>query len=53
MESPKEQIMLERLCAEVKSFYQDPKNIEAFEAWQKERTNNESVYHDFPRADGS
>lgn len=51
MASPKEQIMLERLCAEVKSFYQNPKNIEAFEAWQKERTNNAD--HRYLRADGS
>lgn len=38
----REQVMLTRLLANAKSFYQNPKNIQAFEAWQKQKeaTNN-------------
>lgn len=46
-----ERIMLNRLCAEVRSFYADPKNKSAYENWKKERLSNANHRH--MRADGS
>ena len=37
-----DRIMLNRLLAMAKNFYKDPKNVEAFEAWRKNKeVNNE------------
>lgn len=33
----KEQIMLDRLCAAVKEFYENPKNVEAYQAWKHKK----------------
>ena len=42
----REQIMLTRLLTAAKSFYQNPINVQAFEAWkkQKEATTNDPNY---------
>lgn len=44
----REQTMLTRLLAAAKSFYQNPQNVQAFEAWkkQKEATTNDAHYVD-------
>lgn len=44
--NPVEQKMLAHLCAEVKSFYADPKNQQAYEAWKNKEENND--HHDYP-----
>ena len=40
----REAFMLDRLCAAVKAFYEDPNNVKAYEAWKKnkEATKNEN-----------
>ena len=45
----REQTMLRRLLNDAKSFYQDPKNVEAYKAWikKKEAISNGSN-HDNP-----
>lgn len=42
----REQTMLTRLLTAAKCFYQNPKNIQAFEAWQKQKeaTNNGTTH---------
>lgn len=39
--------MLDCLCAAVKTFYENPLNQQAYEAWKKnkEALNNENHYH--------
>ena len=39
----REQVMLDRLCAAVTAFYENPQNVQAYEAWKKnkEATKNE------------
>ena len=37
----REAFMLDRLCAAVKAFYEDPNNVKAYEAWKK---NKEAQY---------
>lgn len=33
----REAFMLDRLCAAVKAFYEDPNNVKAYEAWKKNK----------------
>lgn len=36
----RENLMLDRLCAEVKAFYEKPENVKAFKAWKKNKEDN-------------
>lgn len=39
----REQTMLTRLLTAAKSFYQNPQNVQAFEAWKKQK---EAIHND-------
>ena len=38
--SAAESVMLERLVAKTTEFYKNPKNLQAFKAWQKKKKEN-------------
>lgn len=37
--------MLDRLCAAVKAFYENPQNAQAYEAWKKNKEANQNENH--------
>ena len=41
----KEQVMLELVLDSAKAFYQDPKNVKAFEAWKKNKEDSKNEDH--------
>lgn len=46
----RENLMLDRLCAAVNAFYENPQNVQAYLAWKKnkEAQQNENHNHDGP-----
>lgn len=47
----REQIMLDLLCAEVKRFYENPLNRQAYEAWKKKQEANYATNNNNGRFD--
>ena len=45
LEHAKEYVMLERILDKAHSFYKNPENVKAFEAWKK---NKEDLHNDAP-----
>lgn len=47
----REQVMLDRLCAAVKTFYENPKNKQAYEAWKQNKEANYESDNNYGRYD--
>lgn len=43
--STRQSIMLDRLCAAVRAFYENPKNIQAYEAWLSSKEDKNGSIH--------